>query len=98
MFMTSHRAVPLVFQEMAFLPPKRPAVFAAMVLFCFTSSGYCGNVAVAPIPSGEAACDHYRLFVDDQSVPVYSCRVLAMPFNQMKRSIGKFVSDLQIVP
>ena len=54
-----------------------------LILFCFTSIGYCGTITVAPIPSGEAACGDYQLFVDGQDVPVYSCRVSAMPFNQI---------------
>jgi hypothetical protein len=52
-------------------------------LFCFASIGYCGNVTVAPIPAGEAVCPDYQLVVDGQDVPVYACRVSAVPFNQI---------------
>lgn len=36
-----------------------------------------------PAPDGESLCEHYSLRVDGQAVPVYSCRVSAMPFNQV---------------
>ena len=59
-----------------------------MFKICFlflslVSIAYSGNVAVAPMPAEEAACEDYQLKVDGQSVPVYSCRVSAMPFNQI---------------
>ena len=34
-------------------------------------------------PSGETLCADYVLRVNDQPVPVYSCRVSAVPFNQV---------------
>ena len=34
-------------------------------------------------PPGEALCEDYALRVTGQPVPVYSCRVSAMPFNQV---------------
>lgn len=40
-------------------------------------------VTVYPIPPGEAVSDRYRLKVDGKSVPVYSCRVSAVPLNQV---------------
>ena len=40
-------------------------------------------LAIAPAPEGEALSEHYALTVGGQSVPVYSCRVSAMPFNQV---------------
>ena len=33
--------------------------------------------------AGEALSEHYELTVDGQAVPVYACRVSAMPFNQV---------------
>ncbi len=36
-----------------------------------------------PAPPEEALSDQYRLQVDGQSVPVYACRVSAMPLNQV---------------
>lgn len=37
----------------------------------------------APAPAGETLADCYRLAVNGRNVPVYSCRVSAMPFNQV---------------
>jgi len=37
----------------------------------------------APSPEGEALSEHYALTVGGRSVPVYACRVSAMPFNQV---------------
>ncbi len=36
-----------------------------------------------PAPDGEALCENYELRVNGQVVPVYSCRVSAVPFNQV---------------
>lgn len=36
-----------------------------------------------PAPDGEALSEHYELRVDGQTVPVYACRVSAVPFNQV---------------
>lgn len=65
--------------------PKHTSVVHTLllILFSFGAVGYCGSIAVAPIPSGEAVCDEYQLSVDGKNVPVYSCRVSAMPFNQI---------------
>lgn len=41
------------------------------------------TVAVAPSPEGEALSEHYALTVGGQAVPVYSCRVSAVPLNQV---------------
>ena len=38
---------------------------------------------VAAAPAGEALFDRYALTLDGQPAPVYSCRVSAMPFNQV---------------
>jgi hypothetical protein len=42
-----------------------------------------GPVNVVPAPEGEALCDAYALRVGGKNVPVYACRVSAMPFNQV---------------
>lgn len=42
-----------------------------------------GNVVVAPAPQGETLCEEYTLRVGGKEVPVYACRVSAMPFNQV---------------
>jgi hypothetical protein len=36
-----------------------------------------------PAPDGEALSEHYELRVNGQAVPVYACRVSAVPFNQV---------------
>jgi hypothetical protein len=36
-----------------------------------------------PAPAGEALSEHYEVTVEGQPVPVYACRVSAMPFNQV---------------
>src|ERR1035441_9852783 len=36
-----------------------------------------------PAPAGEKLFEDYTLRVNGQAVPVYSCRVSAMPFNQV---------------
>jgi hypothetical protein len=38
---------------------------------------------VAPAPAGEELCSDYDLTVAGQAVPVYSCRVSAVPFDQV---------------
>ena len=39
--------------------------------------------AIWAAPPGEALCEDYALRVNGQPVPVYSCRVSAVPFNQV---------------
>jgi len=41
------------------------------------------SVTVAAAPQGEALCEDYTLRVGGKEVPVYACRVSAMPFNQV---------------
>ena len=36
-----------------------------------------------PAPAGEKLFEDYTLRVNGQAVPVYACRVSAMPFNQV---------------
>jgi len=42
-----------------------------------------GHVLAVSSPEGEALCDAYALRVGGKNVPVYACRVSAMPFNQV---------------
>ena len=42
-----------------------------------------GGVAIAPAPSEEKLSEDYDLTVGSQKTPVYSCRVSAIPFNQI---------------
>jgi hypothetical protein len=42
-----------------------------------------GEVVSWPAPTGEKLFEDYTLRVNGQAVPVYSCRVSAMPFNQV---------------
>ncbi len=48
-------------------------------------SQYAGGTGIVswPAPAGEALCEHYELQVNGQVVPVYACRVSAVPFNQV---------------
>lgn len=41
------------------------------------------EVTVSPAPAGEALCEDYKLTVGGLEVPVYACRVSAVPFNQV---------------
>lgn len=40
------------------------------------------RVVIAPIPHGEKVFDDYEVFVNQKPVPVYWCRVSAVPLNQ----------------
>jgi hypothetical protein len=42
-----------------------------------------GQVLVTAAPEGEALCEDYRLRVGGKEIPVYACRVSAVPFNQV---------------
>ncbi|NOY82408.1 MAG: hypothetical protein GXP31_15520 [Kiritimatiellaeota bacterium] len=42
-----------------------------------------GTVTVAPAPAGEKLSEDYRVEVNGIPVPVYACRVSAVPFNQV---------------
>ncbi len=41
------------------------------------------TIAIAQAPNGEALCEDFEVTVGGNPVPVYSCRVSAMPFNQV---------------
>ena len=58
-----------------------------LMLTCLPLAAYDPATAIdvgsRPAPDGEALCEDYELRVNGQLVPVYSCRVSAMPFNQV---------------
>ena len=41
------------------------------------------TIVAAPAPEGETPYEDYQLTVGGKPVPVYSCRVSAIPFNQV---------------
>ena len=47
------------------------------------AKGTGAGVVSWPAPAGEKLFEDYTLRVNGQAVPVYSCRVSAMPFNQV---------------
>lgn len=61
--------------------------FRVALVFCFMASwpepAWGAGVNWWPAPSGEALSEHYELAVNGQAIPVYACRVSAMPFNQV---------------
>jgi hypothetical protein len=62
-------------------------VWAAVLLAFCAGAGHRAQGA-APVttwaaPPGETLCEDYALRVNGQPVPVYSCRVSAVPFNQV---------------
>jgi len=48
-----------------------------------TTGQTASQLTIWTAPPGEALCEDYALRVNGQPVPVYSCRVSAMPFNQV---------------
>ncbi len=73
---------------------KHGLIFLPVLLVCLSVPLHAEQSATAddatsadlvswPAPGGEALCEDYALQVDGQAVPVYSCRVSAMPFNQV---------------
>lgn len=57
-------------------------IFFTIVFIIYGSIVCKGGITTYSIPKGETVYDGYHLMVDGQSVPVYSCRVSAMPFDQ----------------
>lgn len=41
------------------------------------------GIAVTPVPKGEKTCQEYELLVNGVPVPIYECRVSAVPLNQI---------------
>ena len=50
-------------------------------LILVLAAGGCAAVEIYPAPTGENLSDEYDLTVGGQKVPVYMCRVPAIPFN-----------------
>ena len=53
------------------------------VAACVSPSAKGADIVTWPAPEGEALCESYTVQVNGRDVPVYSCRVSAMPFNQV---------------
>ncbi len=63
---------------------RRLAVSIVAALSSMVKTGQTATlVTVWPAPPGERLCEDYALRVNGQPVPVYSCRVSAVPFNQV---------------
>ena len=63
--------------------PRRKGIFAALglsILFTWTARA---EVTCWPAPAGEKLSDRIELVVAGQKIPVYDCRVSAVPFNQV---------------
>lgn len=62
----------------------RAFVLASIPLAACLCDGAAGSEIVSwPAPVGEALCEDYQLYVDGRLVPVYACRVSAVPLNQV---------------
>jgi hypothetical protein len=59
------------------------ALTGLILLACLSQLTSMAGVTTWPAPAGEVLSEHYHVRVDGQSVPVYACRVSAMPFNQV---------------
>ncbi|MBR5626378.1 MAG: hypothetical protein IKW74_02005, partial [Thermoguttaceae bacterium] len=66
-------------------PLARMTETVVVFVCCLLSGMMCSavQVSVAPIPYGEAVSEDYTLSVNGLAVPVYSCRVSAVPLNQI---------------
>ncbi|MCY3022850.1 MAG: glycosyl hydrolase family 28 protein [Planctomycetota bacterium] len=58
-------------------------LFAAAAFAADAAAQAAPALSVAPAPAGEALSDDYKLTVGGIAVPVYACRVSAVPFNQV---------------
>ncbi|HEY3320725.1 MAG TPA: glycosyl hydrolase family 28 protein [Planctomycetota bacterium] len=54
-----------------------------LCLLALAFSSFAADLAIAPAPPGEALSEDYQLTVAGQPVPVYACRVSAVPLNQV---------------
>lgn len=62
----------------------RMLLVSTLVVATCTASRLVGSEITSwPAPAEEALCEDYELQVDGEPVPVYACRVSAMPFNQV---------------
>jgi hypothetical protein len=58
-------------------------LFGLVLLSVFAWAEIPSDISFAPAPTGEALSEQYRLTVNGQAVPVFVCRVSAVPFNQV---------------
>ncbi len=64
-------------------------MFRTLIVLSLTMAAGLSHAADAtairtwPAPDGEALSEHYQLRINGQAVPVYACRVSAVPFNQV---------------
>jgi hypothetical protein len=58
-------------------------VSSVTVAACLSLAADDTGIRIWPAPDGEALSEHYELRVNGQAVPVYACRVSAVPFNQV---------------
>lgn len=62
---------------------RGPIASSLAVAACVSPSARGEGIVTWPAPEGEVLCETYTLQVSGRDVPVYSCRVSAMPFNQV---------------
>jgi hypothetical protein len=69
-----------------------PRIVVAALLLCLRGSSLAAGASTVsdasgitswPAPDGEALSEEYQLHVNGVAVPVYACRVSAVPFNQV---------------
>lgn len=58
-------------------------VFPPLCFLCLLFTLSAEEIVIAPIPEKEPVCSLYTLYVNEQPVPVYQCRISAVPFNQV---------------
>ena len=58
-------------------------VSVSFAISLLTTLGASGSVTTWTAPAGEKLYEDFTLHVNQKAVPVYSCRVSAMPFNQV---------------
>ncbi|MDO5579889.1 MAG: glycosyl hydrolase family 28 protein [Planctomycetia bacterium] len=58
-------------------------VIFPIVFLCLVLTLRAEEAAIFPIPEKEPLCDLYDLYIGNRPVPVYQCRISAVPFNQV---------------
>jgi hypothetical protein len=59
------------------------ALGGLLLAVCLSQTASAEHVNCWPAPAGETLSEHYELNVGGKAVPVYACRVSAVPFNQV---------------